>query len=64
MLNKDNSNVTCDFFLDSAKITFGSLVINLFAPGIAAKMPWVTLLTGLSFTTLFLVIARKLSKTV
>jgi hypothetical protein len=63
MLIKSKSNIVSDFFLDSAKITFGSLVVGIFAPGVTVKTPFSTFFNGLIATAIFLIIAVKLEKT-
>ncbi|MBU1913113.1 MAG: hypothetical protein KKB22_06260 [Candidatus Omnitrophica bacterium] len=63
MILKDKSSVVSDFFLDSAKITFGSLVIGIFTPGVIIKTPLSTFLNGLVISIIFLTLAVKLEKT-
>jgi hypothetical protein len=63
MILKDKSSVVSDFFLDSSKITFGSLVVGIFAPGATVKTPFSTFLSGLFISIIFLTLAVKLEKT-
>jgi hypothetical protein len=63
MLIKDKSNIVSDFFLDTAKITFGSLVVGIFAPGATVKTPLSTFFNGLVISIIFLTLAVKLEKT-
>lgn len=63
MLDKNKMNVVSDFFLDSAKIIFASLVVGVFVPGTAGQIPWLTFAIGIIVTILFLGVAVKLSKT-
>ncbi|OGC13320.1 hypothetical protein A3J90_08105 [candidate division WOR-1 bacterium RIFOXYC2_FULL_37_10] len=62
MLDKKEFKVLGNFFLDSSKLIFASLVIGVFVPSAAGKVPWLTFLLGIVMTTLFLAIAVKLSK--
>ena len=60
---KSATEVLADFFLDGAKIIFASLVVGVFVPGAAGKIPWLTCVVGLAITALFLSIAATLVKT-
>ncbi|OGC06579.1 hypothetical protein A2526_00105 [candidate division WOR-1 bacterium RIFOXYD2_FULL_36_8] len=62
MLDKKESKVLGDFFLDCAKLIFASLVVGVFVPSAVGKVPWLTFLMGIIMTALFLVIAVNLSK--
>lgn len=64
MAKGDDRSVVSDFFLDGAKLIFGSLVIGVFVPGAAGKIPWLTFAIGIGMTVLFLSIAVRLSKSV
>ena len=56
---KPQRKIVSDFFLDGAKIIFGSLVVGVFIPGAAPqKILWPTLAVGITMTTLFLIIAN------
>ena len=47
------------FFLDGAKIIFGSLVVGLFIPSaIPSSFPLFTFASGLALTTFFLIVAQ------
>jgi len=59
---KSPSDVIAAFFLDGAKIVFGSLVVGVFVPGVATGVPWVTVASALAVTVLFLGIAVILSQ--
>jgi len=43
-----------EFFLDGAKIIFGSLVVGAFLPEKIGKIPWLTLTGGIVAVLLFL----------
>lgn len=59
---KSALEVVADFFLDGAKIIFGSLVVGVFVPSAAGQIPWLICAVGLAVTVLFLTIAATLSK--
>jgi len=63
MESKSALEVVADFFLDGAKIIFGSLVVGVFVPSAAGKIPWLICMVGLAVTALFLTIAAMLAKT-
>jgi hypothetical protein len=63
MILKAKSDIVSDFFLDTAKITFGSLVVGIFAPGVTVKTPLSTFFNGLVISIIFLILAAKLQKT-
>lgn len=53
------SRVASNFFLDGAKIIFGSLVIGAFVPSFTApEFPWSTFIAGAFMTTSFLIFAN------
>jgi len=60
---KSALEVVSDFFLDGAKIIFGSLVVGVFVPGAAGKIPWLICAIGVAVTMLFLTVAAMLAKT-
>lgn len=60
MLSLEELKTVSDFFLDGAKILFGSLVVGVFVPSASGKIPWLTFVGGVSITLIFLVIAVKL----
>jgi len=62
MRTKYEMAIISDFFLDGAKLIFASLVVGIFVPGAAGKIPWLTFTVGVGMTILFLSIAVKLSK--
>lgn len=43
-----------EFFLDGAKIVFGSVVIGVFAPDTASPISWITFSGGIAATVFFL----------
>lgn len=53
------SHIASNFFLDGAKIIFGSLVIGVFMPSAATpEFPWLTFVMGIMATSIFLIIAN------
>lgn len=55
--------ILSNFFLDGAKIIFGSLVIGAFVPNLAIQSPqWITIGMGIILTTAFLAVAKVSSK--
>ncbi|MBI3442891.1 MAG: hypothetical protein HY007_03930 [Candidatus Sungbacteria bacterium] len=53
------SSVASNFFLDGAKIIFGSLVIGAFVPSFTApEFPWLTFTFGVLMTSFFLILAN------
>lgn len=53
------SRVASNFFLDGAKIIFGSLVIGVFVPSVSThEFPWAIFLAGAIATTFFLLLAH------
>jgi len=62
MIGQKELQIFVNFFSDSAKIIFASLVIGILVPDAAGKIPWLTCLVGLAMTILFLSISLKLSK--
>jgi hypothetical protein len=58
---KSASEVIGGFFLDGAKIIFASLVVGVFVPGAAPGVPWLTLVSGVLMTVLFVWMAIRLS---
>lgn len=58
---KEESRVVMAFFLDGAKIIFGSLVVGVFVPSAAGARPWLTVLGGIAMTAVFLMIAVRLA---
>ena len=63
MLASGQLEVISDFFLDSAKIIFGSIVVGVFVPGAAERIPWLTFAVGLGITTVFVSVSVMLSGT-
>lgn len=58
MAQKATDRTLSNFFLDGAKIIFGALVVGLFAPTAnRGVFPWLTFITGTTFTGFFLTIA-------
>jgi hypothetical protein len=62
MLSKEELDTLSDFFLDGAKILFGSLVVGVFVPTASGKVPWLTFVVGIGMTLVFLAVAGRLSK--
>lgn len=62
MVSQGSVDVLAAFFLDGAKIIFGSLVVGIFVPGAISRVPWLTLATGMAMTVIFLAIAVTLAK--
>ncbi len=59
MPSEIQSRIASNFFLDGAKIIFGSLVIGVFMPSAATpEFPWLTFLMGILATGAFLVFAN------
>ena len=55
-------NILSDFFLDGAKIIFGSLVVGAFLPGTTVKeFSWLVFFSGVTLTVAFLLIAYVIS---
>lgn len=54
--------VLADFFLDSAKIIFGSAVVSALVPGLSASTPWPTAIFGFIATIAFLTAAMRITK--
>ncbi|TSC92410.1 MAG: hypothetical protein CEN89_714 [Candidatus Berkelbacteria bacterium Licking1014_7] len=54
--------VISEFFLDGAKIIFGSLVVGAFMPTAQAPISWITVMVGIFIMIAFLVIAGIISK--
>lgn len=54
--------VISEFFLDSAKIVFGSMVIGFFAPNVYGLVPWKSLAGGLTATATLLILASITTK--
>jgi len=52
-----------EFFLDGAKIIFGSVVIGTFVPGAGNPISWLTFVLGAVATIFFLAISATISKT-
>lgn len=50
-----------EFFLDGAKIIFGSVVIGTFVPSVSAPISWLTFLVGTIATVFFLVISATIT---
>jgi hypothetical protein len=59
-LNDKQLEALSNFFIDSAKIIFGSLVIGVFTPIKDTQFSWLTLACGLFITVLFLFISINL----
>ena len=63
MESVNRSKIIADFFLDGAKILFGSLVVGAFIPGaVGEQPPYFTITSGIIFTVIFLVIADALAR--
>jgi hypothetical protein len=62
MDSRISSPTIANFFLDGAKIVFGSLVVGVFSPGGINKIPWLTFGSGIILTIFFLSIASVISK--
>lgn len=59
MRSEIHPRVVVNFFLDGAKILFGSLVVGAFVPSIAAaEISWLTITFGIIFTAIFFTIAN------
>lgn len=59
MKSEIHPKVVANFFLDGAKIIFGSLVVGAFVPSIAAaQIPWSNITLGIVFTAAFFGIAN------
>lgn len=57
------ARIIANFFLDGAKIVFGSLVIGIFIPSAALReFPWFVFLGGITMTILFLFVAHMAEK--
>jgi hypothetical protein len=54
--------VVSNFFLDGAKIIFGSLVVGVFVPSASGSIPWLTFAVGLAMTIAFLAIPIRIAK--
>lgn len=63
MRSKTQPHIISNFFLDGAKIIFGSLVIGVFLPNTTTpKFPFVTLIVGMAMTIVFLILAHTTEK--
>jgi len=62
MLSVKELETVSNFFVDGAKILFGSLVVGVFVPGASGKAPWLTFIIGVGVTVVFLALAAKLAK--
>ena len=61
MINQ--TGIISDFFLDGAKIIFGSLVVGVFLPGTAVReFSWLVFFSGVTLTAVFLLIAYVISR--
>lgn len=59
MQTEAHLRVIYHFFLDGAKITFGSLVVGLLVPStIPTRFPFITFAGGIILTGVFLIIAQ------
>ncbi|MEK7099081.1 MAG: hypothetical protein AAB916_01025 [Patescibacteria group bacterium] len=57
------ARIIANFFLDGAKIVFGSLVIGAFIPSTAFhEFPWFVFLGGITMTVIFLFVAHMADK--
>lgn len=53
------SSIVADFFLDGAKIIFGSLVVGAFVPGATGgQASWLTIGIGILWIITFLIVAN------
>lgn len=62
MKSEGQLKALADFFLDSAKIIFGSAVVSTLLPGITGEIPWLTITFGIIATATFLILAMKIIK--
>ena len=63
MKNADQAYVLADFFLDGAKIIFGSLVVGAFIPNLGMKeFPLLSFFMGIYLTSVFLFVAHIASR--
>ncbi|MEK7541830.1 MAG: hypothetical protein AAB533_03210 [Patescibacteria group bacterium] len=63
MSSESSTHIISNFFRDGAKIIFGSLVVGVFVPsGAITAFPWLTFVTGIMATGMFLVIASITTK--
>lgn len=63
MISASRTKIISNFFLDGAKILFGSLVVGAFMPSaIELRPPYFTVGLGIVFTIIFFVIADALAK--
>mgnify|MGYP001592422467 CR=1 FL=1 len=64
MITEERVRILSNFFLDGAKIIFGSLVVGVFVPGTQSPdgASWLTLTVGLLTTAAFLVVAIRIKK--
>lgn len=46
-----------EFFLDGAKIIFGSVVVGAFVPGVSSPTSWFTFFIGIIATIFFLAVS-------
>lgn len=57
------SGIIADFFLDGAKIIFGSLVVGAFVPSaVGSQLSWLSIGVGIFAAIVFLWIADALDK--
>lgn len=57
------AKIVSNFFLDGAKILFGSLVVGAFLPGtVDEQIPFLTVALGVAATIIFLLVADAAAK--
>ena len=61
-LSNKQLKIISNFFLDGAKIVFGSLVIGAFVPGISTETPWHLFVVGIAGTLSLLIASVYLYK--
>lgn len=63
MQSKAHLRVLSNFFLDGAKIFFGSMVVGIFVPSTGiAKFPIATFIGGIAMAATFLAISTAIAK--
>ena len=61
-LSNKQLKIISNFFLDGAKIIFGSLVVGVFVPGISTETPWHVFIAGITLTLMLLIFSVYLIK--
>ena len=62
MKSEGQLKALANFFLDSAKIIFGSAVVSALLPSITGEIPWLTVAFGMIATITFLMLAMRIIK--